>query len=93
MINMQDSAEYDDSEEDNDDILIISAGKENRKKLTHVDATAAIDVFIEYISSLDLSGDCAMSLARLQRQIISEQTKAITQQPSINSMFPSKSKK
>lgn len=91
--NMQDSAEYDDSEEDDDDIQVISAGKENRKKLTHVDATAAIDVLREYISSLDLSGDCAMSLARLQRQIISERTKAVTQQPSINSMFPSKAKK
>ena len=43
---MQDSAEYDDSEEYNDDILIISAGKESRKKLIHVDATVAIDVHI-----------------------------------------------
>ncbi len=90
-----DSAAYDDSEEEDDDIImIISPCGKNRKKLTHVDATAAIDVLREYIFSLDLSGECAMLLARLQRQIIiSERTKAISQQPSISSMFPSKSKK
>ena len=89
-----DSDEYDDSkEEEEDDIIMISGCKENKKKPTHVDATAAIDVLREYISSLNLSSECTMSLARLQRQIISELSKTVNQQPSINSIFPSKSKK
>ena len=89
-----DSDEYDHSEEEEeDDIIMISGCKENKKKPTHVDATAAIDVLREYISSLNLSSECTMSLARLQRQIISELSKTVNQQPSINSIFPSKSKK
>ena len=89
----EDNAAYDNSEEEDGDIMMVSTCDESKKKLTHVDATAAIDVLREYISSLGLSDECSMSLARLQRKIISEKTKAISQQPSISSMFPSKSKK
>ena len=88
---------YDDSEGEEDDVIMISTtGKttERKRKPSHVDATAAIDILREYVSSINLSGECEMSLARLQRQIISERAKAVSQQPSINSIFPSsKSKK
>ncbi len=57
-----------------------------RKKLTHLDTTAAINVLREYTTLLDLTGECAMSLqvlAWMQRQIISERTKAIYLLPTI----------
>lgn len=43
-VDIQNSAEYDDSEEEDGDIIMISpACKEKRKKITHIDATVAID--------------------------------------------------
>ena len=87
-----DSAEYDDSDEEENDVIMTSSCEKNRKKLTHVDETSAIDVVRECISSLNLPGDCEMSLEKLQRQIASEIIKVVNQQPSITSRFPSKSK-
>merc|ERR1719491_385634 len=77
-VDVHDSDDYDDSEEEDDNVIMISTTGERaqRKKLTHVDATAAIDVLREYVSLLNLLGEYDMSLARLQRQIISKRTKA-----------------
>ena len=87
---------------------MISSCEENRKKLTHVDTTAAIDALREHVSSLNLSceratslarlqrqtrPERAMSLARMQRQTRPEQAKAVNQLPSINFIFRFKSKR
>ena len=50
-----DSAEYDDSDEEENDVIMTSDYEENRKKLTHVDATVDIDVLREHDSSLNLA--------------------------------------
>ena len=60
-----DNTECDEIEEEENDTIMTSGCEENRKKVTHVCATAAIDALRECISSLNLSADCIMPLVRL----------------------------
>ena len=58
----------DDSEEEDDYIIMILTTEdttERKRKPIHVDASTAINILREYVSSIYSSGDCEISLARL----------------------------
>ena len=79
-------AEYDDSE-DEDEVVVVTPMQPEEQRVTHVEATGAADVLRNYMTSLQMPEECFMTLARLQRQILQERQKATEQQPSISSIF------
>ena len=87
LLKTYDKAEYDDSEESEDELMCPQPMTIVENRVSHVEATKAVDVLRKYMTSLEMPQDCFMTLARLQRQIVQERVKKTVQQPSISSMF------
>jgi hypothetical protein len=71
-----------------DDVVVVTPMEDEEERVSHAEATGAIDMLRNYMTSLEMPQDCFMTLARLQRQIVQQRQKATVQQPSISSMFP-----
>ena len=82
-----DKAEYDDSE-GKYDLACPQPMEIVENRVSHVEATEAVDVLRKYMTSLEMSQDSFMTLARLQRQIVQERVKNTVQQPSISITIP-----
>ncbi len=67
-----DKAEYDDSEDEDEVVVVTPMQPEQKQRVTHVEATGAVDVLRNYMTSLEMPEECFMTLARLQRQILQE---------------------